>query len=252
MIDLATISLSAVIAAGVVFLIAGCVKGVVGLGLPTVSLGLLTFVVDLPTAMALLVAPAFVTNVWQSVAGGGAMAVLRRIWPFLALAFATVWIGSEALSRVDMRALSVLLGVLLIVYGATGLAGWRPRISARSEWWVGPAFGATNGVLTGMTGSFVVPGVLFLQAIGLPRDQLVQAMGMLFTLSTVALAGALWGQGAIDAEIGLASLAATAPALLGVAAGARIRRRISEAAFRRALFAAILGLGAAVALNALA
>ena len=44
------------------FLLAGFVKGIVGLGLPTISLALLTVLLDLPTAMALLVVPAFCTK----------------------------------------------------------------------------------------------------------------------------------------------------------------------------------------------
>ena len=44
------------------FLLAGAVKGVIGLGLPTVSLGLLTAALDLPTAMALLIVPSFATG----------------------------------------------------------------------------------------------------------------------------------------------------------------------------------------------
>ena len=52
------------------FLLAGLVKGVIGLGLPTISLALLTAALGLPQAMALLLVPSFVTNLWQAVAGG--------------------------------------------------------------------------------------------------------------------------------------------------------------------------------------
>ena len=76
----------------------------------------------------------------------------------------------------------------MAIYAGIALLGWRLTFAPQSEKWAGPGFGLVNGVLTGMTGSFVMPGVLYLQAIGLPRDALVQAMGILFTLSTVALA----------------------------------------------------------------
>ena len=66
----------------VVFCLAGFVKGMVGLGLPTVSLGLLSIIVDLPTAMALLVIPSLATNVWQALAGGQIGALWRRLWRF--------------------------------------------------------------------------------------------------------------------------------------------------------------------------
>lgn len=239
------------LAIALTFLLAGTVKGVIGLGLPTVSLGLLTAMLDLTSAMALMIVPSFVTNLWQGVVGGHAQALVRRLWPFLLMATVTVWLGALALVRVDLGLLSALLGGLLVVYGGVGLAGLRPRIAPGRERLAGPAFGLANGVLTGMTGSFVVPGVLYLQAIGLPRDALVQAMGMLFTLSTLALGLALGGQGLIGAETGAVSLAALAPALMGMVIGQRLRARIPEARFRRVFFAAILLLGGWIIAGAL-
>lgn len=225
------------------FLIAGAVKGVIGLGLPTVSLGLLTAALDLPAAMALLIVPSLTTNLWQAAVGSNVRAILRRIWPFLLMATATVWIGATALTRLDLSLLSGLLGALLVAYAGLNLTGVRLSISAQQEVWVGPMFGIANGVLTGMTGSFVVPGVMFLQAIGLPRDMLVQAMGMLFTASTIALALALQGNNLLTTQLNIVSVAALLPAILGMIVGQRIRKRLSEARFRQVFFIVILVLG---------
>ncbi len=225
------------------FLLAGTVKGVIGLGLPTVSLGLLVAVLDLPTAMTLLIVPSLVTNLWQAVAGGNGRQIGRRIWPFLLMATVTVWLGASALTRLDIGLLSGLLGGLLVVYAMLNLAGIRMSISAQREIWAGPLFGTANGVLTGMTGSFVVPGVLYLQAIGLPRDMLVQAMGMLFTVSTVALALALQGNGFLTMQHSLASAAALVPAAIGMVVGQRIRHSLPDSRFRQIFFAGLLLLG---------
>ncbi len=232
------------------FLLAGTVKGVIGLGLPTVSLGILTVVLDLPSAMALLLAPSFVTNAWQAAVGGNGLAILRRVWPFLGAATVTVWLGASALTRVDLAALSALLGVLLVAYSGLSLTGFRLAIAARQERWAGPAMGAVNGILTGMTGSFVVPGVMFLQAIGLARDMLIQAMGILFTASTLALAVALQGNDLLTPDLGAVSGAALAPALAGMVLGQKIRRRLPEALFRRVFFISLLALGVYIIANA--
>jgi len=232
------------------FLLAGAVKGVIGLGLPTISLALLTVAVDLPNAMALLLVPSFVTNLWQAVVGGNGKVILRRLWPFLLMATGTVWLGATALVHVDLALLSALLGVLLIVYSTVSLAGLSFTITARQEIWIGPLLGTANGVLTGMTGSFVVPGVLFLQAIGLSRDMLIQAMGMLFTVSTLALAGALRGNDLLTAELGALSAMALLPAIAGMVVGQRTRRNLSEALFRRVFFVALLILGAYIIASA--
>ena len=234
------------------FLLAGTVKGVIGLGLPTVSLGLLSVALDLPQAMALLLVPSFVTNFWQAAVGGNGRVILRRLWPFLLAATVTVWLGIGALTRVEPALLTALLGLLLLVYATVSLAGLRLTVTARREPWLGPLLGSVNGILTGMTGSFVVPGVMFLQAIGLSRDMLIQAMGMLFTVSTLALALALRGSGLLTAELGAASAAALLPALAGMVLGQRIRRRLPEALFRRVFFIGLLLLGLYIVANAAA
>lgn len=234
------------------FLIAGTVKGVIGLGLPTVSLAVLTVAIDLPTAMALLLVPSFITNVWQAAVGGNGRAIFGRLWPFLLMATATVWLGATALTRIDLSLLSALLGALLVVYSTVDLAGFRFTIATRQEAWIGPLIGTANGILTGMTGSFVVPGVLFLQAIGLPRDMLIQAMGMLFTASTLALAVALQGNGLLTTELGKLSAAALLPAIIGMVLGQRIRQKLSEQLFRRVFFISLLMLGAYIIANAYA
>tara|TARA_B100001964_G_C14226508_1_gene597900 strand:- start:715 stop:1458 length:744 start_codon:yes stop_codon:yes gene_type:complete len=231
------------------FAIAGGVKGVIGLGLPTVSLGLLTAVLDLPTAMAVLIAPSFVTNLYQSSVGGHANLILRRIWPFLLTATAAVWLGAIALTRVEFGVLTALLGFLLVAYGGLSLAGIRLMIPAHSEKWTGLIFGAANGILTGMTGSFVVPGVMYLQSIGLSRDMLVQAMGMLFTMSTFALTFALGTNGLLSTELGIVSLLAVLPSLIGMWIGQYLRHRLSEAQFRRSLFIGIVLLGVYILLD---
>lgn len=232
------------------FLMAGTVKGVIGLGLPTISLALLTVAFDLPSAMALLLVPSFVTNLWQAIIGGKGAEILRRLWPFLLMATTAVWLGALALTRVDLSLLSALLGALLVAYSAAELAGLRFTITSRQEVWLGPLLGSVNGILTGMTGSYVVPGVVFLQAIGLSKDMLIQAMGMLFTASTLALALALQGNDFLTIELGQASAAALLPAILGMALGRRIRRRLPEHLFRRVFFLSLLALGAYIVVGA--
>lgn len=234
-----------------VFLLAGAVKGVIGLGLPSVSLALITILIDMPSAMALLLVPSFATNLWQALVGGHAGELIRRLWPFFLTASLTVWLGALVLVRVDLAYLSGLLGLLLAAYAALSLAGVRLNFRESQERLAGPALGTVNGVLTGMTGSFVVPGVMYLQAIGLSRDALIQAMGVLFTLSTVALAISLQRNSMLDLHQGVISLAALLPAILGMILGQRIRRNLSEQVFRRVFFVSLLMLGGYIVVNAL-
>ena len=234
-----------------VFLLAGLVKGVIGLGLPTVSLGLLVGIFDLTTAIALMLVPSFVTNVWQATLGGHAIAITRRIWPFLLMVILTISLGASALSRVPLPFLSALLGGLLVLYATLSLAGLRLQLSPHQGRWLGPLCGGINGVLTGMTGSFVVPGVMYLQAVGLTRDELVQAMGILFTVSSVVLALALRNEQIFTWELGVTSAIATLPAAVGMLIGQRLRGKLSQSRFRQLFFGAVLSLGSYVMINAL-
>ncbi|MCW0233784.1 MAG: sulfite exporter TauE/SafE family protein [Ferrovibrio sp.] len=228
---------------GAVFLLAGTVKGTIGLGLPSISLGLLAATMDLRVAMILLLAPNVVTNLWQACTGGHLALLLRRLWPFLLCAAGAIWLGTAALNTVDTKTLAALLGLLLALYAVIGLT--RPPLSlpARHEIWAGPLLGLANGVLTGLTGSFVVPGVPYLQALGLSRDQLVQAMGLLFMASTLALGASLGGRSLLTGELLWLSLAAVLPALAGMGLGRRLRHRLSETGFKRAFYGALLLLG---------
>ncbi|MEQ9640814.1 MAG: sulfite exporter TauE/SafE family protein [Alphaproteobacteria bacterium] len=232
------------------FLLAGFVKGVVGLGLPAVSLGILTATIGLPPAMAILLIPSFATNLWQAVDGGHGRMLLRTLWPFLVPAVGCVWLGAHALRAVDIDLLAALLGLLLVIYASFGLLRPSFRVSRRN-YAVAVICGLINGVLSGMTGSFVVPGAFYLQAIGLTRDQLVQAMGIVFTASTTMLAFALGGQQLLTWELGVVSGIALVPALAGMAIGQVLRRRLSESGFRRVFLLSLLVLGGYILVRSL-
>ena len=234
----------------VTFLIAGTVKGIVGLGLPTVSLGVLTAVFDLTTAMAMLIVPSFITNFWQAVSGGYMRSLVVRHWRFFFMATVCILVGAQVLTRVNIGLLAGLLGFLLVVYGMSGFNGRQISIPSDREVWLGPLFGGANGVLTGMTGSFVVPGVMYLQGIGLPRDMLVQAMGILFTLSTASLAVALQGSGLFPQQLASVSAMAVFPAIVGMLLGRKIRHQLPESRFQQVFYFAVTVLGIYIVVNA--
>jgi len=147
-----------------------------------------------------------------------------------------------------MRAASAALGLALMLYAATGLLQLRlPRVPARREPLLGAVAGATTGIVTGATGVLVIPAVPYLQALGLDRDELVQALGLSFTVSTLALGAALAGGGAFSTATASLSLVALAPALGGMLAGQAVRRAVNQAVFRRCFFGALLMLGAHLA-----
>lgn len=238
--------------AGAIFLLAGTVKGVVGFGLPTVCLALFALTTGLFEAMALLLWPSFVTNLVQAMQGGQLMSLLHRLSALLVPAVLFIFIGALVIGIADPVWLAGLLGGLIVLYAAITLSGYRPAWPQSRDRPIAILAGALNGLFTGMTGSFVVPGVLYLNAIGLPREQLVQAMGILFTLSTVGLGVALSGHGLINSSLTWLSIAGVIPALIGMSLGRRIRHRLPEGMFRKVFLLALLGLGGFIILRAAA
>lgn len=231
----------------IVFVVAGLVKGVIGLGLPTVSMGLLVLALAPAQAAALIVIPSLITNVWQMAAGPRLRPLAARLWAMMAALIAGTVLGSLVLALSEAAA--VTLGVALVVYAAASLTPARLSVPRAAEFWLGPLAGAVTGVVTAATGVFVIPAVPYLQAIGLERDDLVQALGLSFTVSTLALAAALAGKGLFGAEVGAASVAALAPSLVGMLAGQWIRSRIEPAVFRVCFFVGLLLLGLHLALR---
>ncbi len=225
------------------FLLAGLVKGLVGLGLPTIALALLATQIDLKQAIPLVLVPSLATNIWQAFSGGALKDLLWRLWPLLLPACVTIWFGAGLLARLDAALLSGLFGGLLCAYALVSITGLQAPAPGPKERWLSPAVGVVNGLITGLTGSFIFPSVLYLQALGLMRDQLVQAMGLTFLISTLAMAAALSGHALLPREAGLLSAAALLPALAGMAIGQLFRKKLPEARFRKVFFLALIGLG---------
>ncbi len=226
------------------FLLAGTVKGVIGLGLPTVAMGLLGLAMLPAQAAALLIIPSTVTNLWQLAFGGHLSALLKRLWPLLLLIFlgtglGTLWLGMGGGDWV-VRA----LGAALLVYALSGLLLPTFSVKPATERWLAPVCGLVTGLITSATGVFVIPAVPYLQALGLNRDQLVQALGLSFSVSTLALAAGLAWRGSLGGGEINASLLALAPALLGMWLGQVLRQRISAVLFRRVFFIGMALLGA--------
>ena len=246
-----TLPFTVLLVAGLAFLLAGIVKGVIGLGLPTVAMGLLVLVTTPAEAAAMLIVPSLVTNVWQLATGPSLTGLVRRLWPMMAGICVGAFAGAGLLARTDATLAGGGLGAALVLYGVLGLSGVRFSVPSRLEPWLSPLVGAATGVVTGATGVFVIPAVPYLQALGLGKDDLVQALGLSFTVSTIALAGGLAGEGAFRVAQAGTSVLALLPALAGMLAGQRVRRRVSARAFRLCFFAGLLVLGTHSLLQAL-
>lgn len=231
------------------FLLAGFVKGAIGLGLPTVAIGLLGLMMTPAQAAAILVVPSLVSNIWQFAVGGDLLALVRRMWPLLAGVCLGTWIGAVLLPSGSSAQATVWLGVALAIYAGLGLIEVQFAVPPRAELWLGLAVGIATGAVTVATAVFALPAVPYIQALRFERDRLVQALGLSFTVSTVTLALALAYAGEMRVALASPSLVALATALAGMWLGQLLRGRVREATFRLWFFLGLLVLGVHLALR---
>lgn len=232
------------VGAALVLVLAGLVKGVVGLGLPTVSMALLALWMPPAQAAALLIVPSLATNLWQMRPWRGVPALLRQHAGLQIGICAGTWAGAWWFGAPQGPGARAALGAALAAYAGWSLAGARlPPVPERHRRWLGCVVGAATGAITAATGVFVVPAVPYLQALGLQRDALVQAMGLCFTVSTLALGAGLASQASLPPPVLAGSLVLLLPAIAGMALGSRLRSRLSPDAFRKCLMAGLLALG---------
>ncbi len=237
-------------ALALIFVVAGFVKGAIGMGLPTVAMGFLTLLMPPAAAAAVLILPSFVTNVWQLATGPQLAALLRRLWPMqAAVALGTIG-GARLLGTVNSPLAVAGLGAALALYAVSALLPQRLSVPARHEAWLGPLAGAATGIVTAMTGVFVIPAVPYLQALKLDRDDLVQALGLSFTVSTVALAVALAEDSAFRWSDLPATVLALAASFGGMMLGQAVRTRMRPETFRVWFLVGLLLLGAHLMLRA--
>jgi len=233
------------------FLLAGFVKGVIGLGLPTVAIGLLGLLITPAQAAAILVVPSLATNVWQFIVGGGLLVLVRRLWPMLVGICIGSFIGALVLPRDDDGHATVWLGSALVIYSALGLVKIHFKVPPHAEIWLGLLMGTATGAITVATGIYVLPGTPYLQSLQFERDKLVQALGLSFTVSTITLAIALSYAGEIHTSLAWPALVALGAAAIGMWLGQIVRSKVKAETFRLCFFIGLLMLGAHLTLRGL-
>ncbi|MCH7313807.1 sulfite exporter TauE/SafE family protein [Acinetobacter sp. ANC 3882] len=228
-----------------VFVFAGMIKGMIGLGLPAVSMGLLTIAMSPFQAASLLIVPSMITNIWQLFAEGRVWTFVRRFWSLLlGIVIGSIWSFLPTLSQSHGKTSEILLGSMLVLYGLYGLCVKNLPHLAAHERWLSPLVGYIGGAVTVATGVVIIPVVPYLQSLHLKRDELVQALGLTFTVSTICLAVFLHHnpmQGiTLDYRLSVVALVA---ALVGMWLGKKIRYQLNEQRFRRLFFIGLVALG---------
>ncbi|MEM7188612.1 MAG: sulfite exporter TauE/SafE family protein [Pseudomonadota bacterium] len=228
----------------VTFLVGGFVKGALGMGLPVVVLALLVLVMPLRDAMAVFLLPSIVANIWQALNGPWLRELLGRMWSYLLAAIISIGVGVWIMAGSKSQIMLAVLGAALCLYSTYSLIAPRLPAPGRHERWMSPSFATIGGVMFGMAGSFMVPAILYLETLRMPRDQFVQALGLTFVTITMALAVFMTGHALVTTSHAVLSAIGIVPVFAGIWLGRSIRRFISEERYRKFFFIALIVAGA--------
>jgi hypothetical protein len=225
------------------FLIAGFVKGALGLGLPTVAMGLLAVSMPPAHALAIVIVPAIITNIWQTFVGPYLRDIIRRLWPLLIGTATGIWLNAGSLTGPYAHYTTIALGLLLAINAVIGLSKFSFTVARQNEKWIGGIVGVVTGLISAATGVQVIPSMPYLQAIGLEKEELIQALGVFFTVATVTLGFNLTSAGLLTAATALPGAVAMVCSFIGMYIGQSIRMRLQPDVFRRWFHVAMILLG---------
>lgn len=220
-----------------VFLLAGTIKGVVGIGLPTIALSLLTLFLDPRTAIAVILLPMTVSNLWQVHRAGETRRTAKRYAPFVVTLVIGIALTVTLTRDANERVLLGCLGGAILAFVIVSLTKWAPQIPDRLDRPAQVIAGALAGAMGGLTAVWGPPMAVYLASRNAGKDEFVRATGFLIFLGSLPLAAGYIWQGFMTAQLLLISAATLIPTFIGFALGERLRAHLSEDGFRKVLLA---------------
>ncbi len=226
------------------FFAAGAVKGVVGVGLPMISVPIITSITGNPAlAIALASVPILLSNGWQAVQGGRLAECTRRFWPLLLALIGGSTIGVQVLVSINPGIVARILGVVLVAFIVVQFFPARLSIPSSAERGVGIAVGFVSGILGGLSSLFGPLLVMFMVALRAPKDLFVSAVALFFFTGTVPLFFGLMAHGILRTDEFIAAVVSCLPVMLGLALGRSVRNLISQSVFEKVLYAVLVLIG---------
>ena len=224
-------------------LVAAFIKGAIGFGFPSLATPLLSLVVDVKTAVVLLILPNIVMDGIQFVRRGAPLATVRRFGGLLVAGGAGIVLGTRVLTLLSPRAATLILGLFVLIFVTLSATGLAPKIPPHWEPWLSPLAGLVTGVIGGVTNSPATALVLYFQGIGLAKHDFLSAISFTFVFYKLVQLGAVTWYGLLPWSLLWASVALTVAALAGFAVGLRVQDRLDQRTFNGAVlvFLAVLG-----------
>ncbi|MEM6376402.1 MAG: sulfite exporter TauE/SafE family protein [Pseudomonadota bacterium] len=214
---------------------AGVVKGVVGFAMPMLMISGLSSVMPPDIALAGLILPTLVTNLWQGFrhGPGAAFQSMRRFRVFLLTGVGFMVIGAQLVPVMSASFMLLLLGIPVSLFGLSSLMGYAPRLPTQPGLKAEASVGAVTGFLGGISGIWGPTTVAMLTALQTEKREQIRAQGVIFGMGSIVLALSHLGSGVLNPHSALLSAMLIPPALIGLGLGFVIQDRIDQAMFRK-------------------
>lgn len=231
-------------------MVAAFVKGAIGLGFPTLATPLLSLVIDVKTAVALLIVPNIVMDGIQVARRGGLGETVRRLGLLLVFGGIGTVVGTRILVWLPTRTVMTILGASVLVFVLLNVTRFSPRVPAGWAPWLAPPVGFVAGLVGGVTNVHGPPLVIYFYALRLDKHRFVASVALSFLVSKIVQLGALAYYGLLTWWLFGLSVGVTAVALGAFAGGLRLQDRLAQATFNRLVLAFLAALGAWLVLRA--
>ncbi len=219
------------------------IKGSLGLGFSTLCVAMLVHVVELKTAISIVLFPSLMSNLIVMFDAGMVRLSLRLFGSMLLLAVPGMLVGLQLLRQEDTSWSILILSAVLMVYGIWGYRNRQFRIKDHWRSRLNPLVGLSTGMINGATGSQIFPIMPYLLSLPISKQVLVQTINMSFTLCSLIMLAALYRFGTLDLASSAVFSLGVVPVAVGVWLGNRLRKRMSDDVYRRAAMLLMIVLG---------
>ena len=236
---------------GAALLVAAFVKGTTGFGFPLIATPTVALLIDIRTAVTILILPNLFMDVAQVFRGGLPYATFRRFAWLLLLTVVGVFLGTKVLATLPLWMLNLCLGIMVLLFVLSTSVSLEFRISSRAEKFLSPVAGLIGGFLNGMTNAAGPSLAIYLYSLRLEKRDFIKSIATIFIITKASQLAAVSTWNLLNRGTLLLSLGVTLLVLLGFYAGLKTQDRVNQQTFNNTLRILLLLIGVILVARAL-
>ena len=214
--------------------LAGFIQGALGFGFPFIATPMVAMVVDMRTAIIIVLLPTLATVTITLFTSGPLGPVMKRFWMMPVYATFGALAGTWLFVAAPDAPYQLLLALIIVVYlNLDRITRGEWPLLKRHERAFGPLAGLAAGLFEGTANVAAPPLIIYYLALGLGPALMVQAMQLCFLVGKATQFTVLTLHGGVPAAQWLATLPLCVVAVAAGVGGARVRHRIDATMFRK-------------------